>query len=300
MLFQGKRKARGEKTEGQTGFGRPIEQRGLDGHDATQCQSVQTHQNASRFSSSQVFQYQWDPPPTAGRSSEFPPSLISLLYPSGVLPPKVASDVALNVTPAVKQPLIPPILPYLNKSSSQLPLPPIYFPLSPDYRLITLFQYNVLRATLTNMSILSILHRIPTYCLSALQIPLVPQTSDINDSAIPPSLMPTILQQTVPHDYWIDLMPSAQMRDNLILNYGLFDEDELCGDMVGGLYDGFDDVQNRGIIVWGEPWDENGWEISEGFAKKWGFLLKGCVAAIRATNVWREQRGEESLSILEV
>ncbi|EHL03412.1 hypothetical protein M7I_0635 [Glarea lozoyensis 74030] len=111
------------------------------------------------------------------------------------------------------------------------------------------------------MSLLSLLHRLPTYCASALQIPLL-SPPPLPNSNFPHSLRPTLLQQTVTHDYWIDIMPIAQMRDNLILNQGLYDQDELCSDIVGGLYDGFDDVQNKGIIIWGEPWDADGWEIS--------------------------------------
>ncbi len=32
-------------------------------------------------------------------------------------------------------------------------------------------------------------------------------------------------------------MPTPQMRDNLILNLGRYDEDDLCDDLVGGLFE---------------------------------------------------------------
>ena len=52
-----------------------------------------------------------------------------------------------------------------------------------------------------------------------------------------------------------------------------------------------------GLISWSDPWDVNGWEFTPKFARKWGFLLRGCVDVIEATNRWREQRGEEPLII---
>lgn len=87
------------------------------------------------------------------------------------------------------------------------------------------------------------------------------------------------------------------MRDNLILNSGKFDPDELCCDLVGGLYEGFDDVQLRGILVWNDPWSSDGWEVTEGFAKKWSFLLKGCSELMESTNRYRESRYEERLIV---
>lgn len=87
------------------------------------------------------------------------------------------------------------------------------------------------------------------------------------------------------------------MRDNLILADGTYDEEELCGDLVGGLYEGFDDLESKGIMVWGEPWSPTGWEATEGFVRKWGWMLKGCHEAAQATNYWRSQRGEERLVI---
>lgn len=85
------------------------------------------------------------------------------------------------------------------------------------------------------------------------------------------------------------------MRDNLILNRDKYDHDDLCCDLVGGLYDGFDNVENMGLMIWGDPWTEEGWEVSEGFARKWGWTLKGCTKLLDATNMWRDKRGEHRL-----
>jgi hypothetical protein len=87
------------------------------------------------------------------------------------------------------------------------------------------------------------------------------------------------------------------MRDNMILLTGKYDHDDLCNDLVGGLYEGFNDVEMRGMIVWSDPWHPDGWEITEGFVRKWGFLLRGCGKLIESTNRWRALRYEERLVV---
>ncbi|KAI1780903.1 hypothetical protein F4818DRAFT_436097 [Hypoxylon cercidicola] len=189
---------------------------------------------------------------------------------------------------------IPPMIQYLNCDDRLSEISPKFtFPLSADHRLLALIQYNVLRACLTNMSILSILGRIPLECGAALSVKDLPSPPD----SIPPSLQATKLQKHLAHDVWIDVFPWASMRDNLLSHRGKFDEDDLCVDVMGGLYEGFNEVETRGLIVWGEPWSETDWEVSEGFAAKWSFLLKGCHTLVEATNRWREARGEERLVI---
>ncbi|KAI1637238.1 hypothetical protein F4809DRAFT_327897 [Biscogniauxia mediterranea] len=190
---------------------------------------------------------------------------------------------------------IPPMIPYLDDDDVQSDdfTPSFSFPLSPDHKLIVLIQCNVLRALLTNMRILSLLDRLPAECGAAFYMKDLPPPSD----TIPTSLQYTELQKAVTHDPWIDIVPWPAMRDNLLRLGGSVDEDDFCSDMAGGLYEGFDDVERRGIIIWGEPWSETGWEVSEGFARKWSFLLKGCDTLIRSTNSYREARGEDKLSI---
>ncbi|KAG9238810.1 hypothetical protein BJ875DRAFT_4107 [Amylocarpus encephaloides] len=227
-----------------------------------------------------------------------PSSILSLLNLEDLLPEQLSWHTSYDVVPSHERPLIPPILPYLNTCSRKRPIPPVHFPLTPDHRLITLIQYNVLRATLTNMALLNLLHTLPTYCSAAIVVPLTFPSPPPN--SIPASLRPTVLQQTTPHEPWIDLIPCAPMRDNLMLFKGAFDQEDLCGDLVGGLYEGFNDVENRGMVVWGEPWLADGWEVSEGFVKKWGFLLKGCQDMLRSTNEWRRNRGEGELRVEEL
>lgn len=87
------------------------------------------------------------------------------------------------------------------------------------------------------------------------------------------------------------------MRDNLIQAAGHFDEDELWSDTIGGLFEGFpaSDIEQRGVIMWSPPWHVCGWEVSEGFWRKWSWALKGCGDVLEATNRWRIRRGEEPL-----
>jgi hypothetical protein len=73
--------------------------------------------------------------------------------------------------------------------------------------------------------------------------------------------------------------------------------DELSADVYGGLFEGFSDLEAQGLLLWGDPWRQDSWELTEGFIKKWGFLLKGCVELVEATNRWRESRGEDRLVV---
>lgn len=168
----------------------------------------------------------------------------------------------------------------------------VIFPLCPDH-LITLLQYNVLRATIINMKILEPLLTITSCSADTLNVLPEPSLPD----QIPPTLWPTKLQQTMPHEDWVDIVPHPQWRDNVLLALGTFDEDELWSDTMGGLFEGFpqSEIERRGVIVWSPPWDVRGWEVTEGFWKKWGFLMKSCDDILEATNYWRRQRGEEPL-----
>lgn len=110
---------------------------------------------------------------------------------------------------------------------------------------------------------------------------------------LPPSLQPTSTQMEIIHHPWIDLMPMKSLRDVMLKNLGKYDEDDFCGDLHGqvGASDGI------GLISWGEPWDPNAYEISEGVFRKWAWLLKDCPEIIRTTNYWRKIRGEKPLHI---
>jgi len=86
------------------------------------------------------------------------------------------------------------------------------------------------------------------------------------------------------------------MRDNMLngIVAGIFDEDELCADLLN-VEDNRED-EKPSLIVWGSPWDPQGWEASVAFLRKWGWLINGCLEVLEATNVWRQKRGEKQLS----
>ncbi|KAI0436445.1 hypothetical protein F4803DRAFT_542276 [Xylaria telfairii] len=167
----------------------------------------------------------------------------------------------------------------------------IVFPLSSDH-LITLLQFNALRALAVNRTLISGILTTPLDCDEEV-IHVIPYPT--KPELVPPTLLPTILQQTVPHSDWIDMFPCPEGRDHLIRAAGTFDEDDLWADCVGGLYEGFpdDEVERRGLIAWSPPWDIAGWEMSEGFLRKWGWLFIGVPGALEATNRWRVRRCED-------
>ena len=116
------------------------------------------------------------------------------------------------------------------------------------------------------------------------------------DSALlPKSLCPTPCQSSAFHHPWIDVLPWPELRDKILFLAAneLIDEDELWYDMVE--FDASRTCHDASIIVWGEPWDPRGWEVSTGFLRKWGWILKGCPDILEATNYWRQKRGETKL-----
>lgn len=211
---------------------------------------------------------------------------------SGIIFSKSTPTVAAYRRVPQRTNLIPPLLTYTTDANLDQPTPTIIFPLSSDHYLITLVQYNVVRAMIHNMSILSLLYCLPEKCSQAFGVPVLDIVPAEN---IPLDLQPTLLQQSTPHPFWISAIPFPTMRDNLILLDGTYDSDDLCYDLGQALYEGFDDVERRGCLVWGDPWSMYGWEVTEGFVEKWGFLLNGCLDLIASTNYWREMRGEDKL-----
>ncbi|KAE8133568.1 hypothetical protein BDV38DRAFT_257972 [Aspergillus pseudotamarii] len=112
------------------------------------------------------------------------------------------------------------------------------------------------------------------------------------EASLPSSLQPTFIQRTIHHHPWLDLLPIPEMRDNLILAEDSYDETRLCLDMKG---DGNVNTGQTGIIVWSDPWDPSGWEVTESFARSWGWVLRGCWDLRRSTNSWRARRNERPL-----
>ncbi|CAG9953007.1 unnamed protein product [Clonostachys rosea f. rosea IK726] len=206
----------------------------------------------------------------------------------------------------------------------------VRFPLSSDH-LLSLAQYNLVRASTTNAMILSVHHLIDTdHCgIDFENMPLFSPSSTFWET--PESLRPTKIQLQIPHDFWVDLIPDPQLRDNVLLALaqGALDTVEFQGDLVGyicketqktrpspfgsmpkpeipfsmaanwnaGPGCSLSEQRELGILVWSDPWRMEGYEVTPAFFKKWKFLFKGCQHIVESTNRWRERRGEEPLVV---
>ena len=122
---------------------------------------------------------------------------------------------------------------------------------------------------------------------------------------------------SIPHSSWLNIFLFPRFRDNLIVHESIFDVYELLYDLFGDLVSynapspdkiAFDipisspsedeedmHARRRGLIVWGEPWDSEAWEVTPSFIGKWAWLLKGCEDLIEVSNRWRAKRHEEPL-----
>lgn len=158
-------------------------------------------------------------------------------------------------------------------------------------QLIMLAKFNVFRALVVNSHTLGFTaeHHLPPQAKSPFTY--TPE----NPHAllqIPSSLHPTPLQRRIPHHPWIDLLPIPHMRDNLLRRTGTYDGDQLCADLVGY----FNSSTSRtGMVIWGDPWDAAGWEVTPQFLERWGWTIKGCWVIFESTNRWRAKRGERPL-----
>ncbi len=185
-----------------------------------------------------------------------------------------------------------------------VPARPLY-PLSRDH-LIPLIEYNLIRASLTNILILGHLQLLQTSsCRFGEHVPVFPRPCRDDDRNIPKSLTPTPLQRRTPHPAWIDLFPSPRMRDNAIRAQDRFSIVELRADLMSGMCAEYGRESRRdehspgsgGLLVWSNPWEPGGWEVTEGFIRKWGFLVEGCTDLFEATDRWRAMRGQDSLQL---
>ncbi|KAI9035691.1 DUF3425 domain-containing protein [Aspergillus affinis] len=109
---------------------------------------------------------------------------------------------------------------------------------------------------------------------------------------LPVNLQPTAIQRSIPHHPWLDLLPVPQMRDNLILAGDFEEEAQLCLDMKGN---GSAPSGRSGVIVWSDPWDPAGWEVTESFVRSWGWVISNCYDLALSTNRWRAKRNEKPL-----
>ncbi|KAL4966955.1 uncharacterized protein BDV14DRAFT_33846 [Aspergillus stella-maris] len=157
--------------------------------------------------------------------------------------------------------------------------------------LLHLIQFNFIKALVQNMRVLGLTSELlHDDAISPFNV-TGPWQYDIGP-ALPASLRPTIIQRTVVHHPWLDLLPIPEMRDNLISAGESYDEAQLCLDMKGY---GKAHTDYAGIIVWSDPWDQTGWEVTEPFTRSWGWTVRGCVNLFNSTNSWRARRNERPL-----
>ncbi|KAL1968694.1 hypothetical protein VTN77DRAFT_1520 [Rasamsonia byssochlamydoides] len=158
--------------------------------------------------------------------------------------------------------------------------------------LLHLVRFNAFRAYLSNSDYLR---------LTVDDVRLEDSISPFNrgvltypESSLPPTLQPTALQRSVPHHPWFDAIPIPRLRDNLIRAAAAdsFDDAKLCADLLEFVCESSDKIY---LIVWGEPWDPRGWEITKAFLHEWGWTVKGCPELLESTNYWRAKRGEKAL-----
>ncbi|KAJ0308709.1 hypothetical protein COL516b_003254 [Colletotrichum fioriniae] len=160
--------------------------------------------------------------------------------------------------------------------------------------LIPLVQFNLFRGLMENMKTLGI--TMPMICDDDCVSPFGtdPVYNVTNAWNVPYFLRPTETQLTTVHHPWLDFLPLPRMRDNLIKAGDDWDDEALCLDMVG---DADAPSGKGGMILWGEPWDPNSWEVTEDFVEKWRWIFKGCEEIIRSSNYWRAKRGEKRMRV---
>ncbi|KAE8421597.1 hypothetical protein BDV36DRAFT_247770 [Aspergillus pseudocaelatus] len=154
--------------------------------------------------------------------------------------------------------------------------------------LLTLTKANVYRAFLHNINLLGLVA--DGLCEADVLSPFCqfgPTWAVAR--TLPPSLRPTSTQCLLPHHPWLDFFPHPRARDTLIRRLGDFDEDDFCLDILGFWNP---DAPDNMLLVWGEPSDAENWEVTEGFIKKWGWVIQGCPDILHNTNKWRARRGE--------
>lgn len=154
--------------------------------------------------------------------------------------------------------------------------------------LLNLVQFNATRALVMNARVMGITRE---FMVPDARSQIAYQNFDgAVLSSVPLSLKPTCLQLTVSHHPWIDVLPWSEIRDNLLRrDENSYDKKELCRGLRG-----FQAVAGGwgGIIVWGDPWDPLGWEVTEAFASQWPWGVKNCHKVLESTRYWRAVGGE--------
>ena len=109
---------------------------------------------------------------------------------------------------------------------------------------------------------------------------------------VPDNMLPTNVQLSIEHHPWIDVgfvWPSVRDKILCLSSTSMIKEGELCRDAIlAGILGSTQSEPS--FYLWGDdPMDEEAWEVSETFARKWWILLDNKI--LRRTAWWRRQRG---------
>lgn len=99
---------------------------------------------------------------------------------------------------------------------------------------------------------------------------------------LPPSLLATVTQQTVPHSPFFDGIIHSTLRDRLILLKDQYELSTLLADLVDGY-----EIHHDDILM------AEAWEVSESFMRKYWFAIDAEVLGI--ANKWRRERGDREI-----
>lgn len=155
-----------------------------------------------------------------------------------------------------------------------------------EHRFICLAQYSMFRAFTHNASILGL--EFALFADDNSVSPLSFSDPPVNiPMGVPHTLKPTSLQLRTSHHPYLDIIASPSLRDNiLVANLSDEQDEQLCMDLHA----------DGSITIWGsQPWSSIGWEISQEFADRWGWLLDG--ESVRNSNFWRMERGDVLLDV---
>ncbi|KAH0439233.1 hypothetical protein CcaCcLH18_03028 [Colletotrichum camelliae] len=202
--------------------------------------------------------------------------------------------------------------------------------------LLHLIEQNVFRAFVSNANLLDVTTAIasprnlptdgwlapPVIYQGDMRCTITSTIHQINPN-MPKSLDPTPTQATDTHSFWINVIPFARVRDNLIRWEACFDHNEFLRDLLGSVIraaaakrrknggsisssgcplameESIDDPSagRNGFVVWGEAHDKRNWEATPGFLKKWSWAVEGCDEIVEISNNWRIIRGEEPIAL---
>jgi len=106
-----------------------------------------------------------------------------------------------------------------------------------------------------------------------------------NDAyCLPPSLRPSLVQRTVPHESMIDELVNPDLRDSMILLRGRYDLVECLHLASSSL-----EVHGQDVLA------HQNWEFKEPWLRAYGFLVEQPL--LNVCNRWRRERGEPDLTL---